>query len=71
MGREGAIKICLMAAAKESRAQGMGMGNREDRLEGGGDGESTAIKEDGCVIGTRSRVLGLKARTDSLGGARG
>ena len=47
------------------------MGKRGDRSEGGGDGESMAIKEDGCAAGTRSRALGLEARTDSWGGAGG
>ena len=37
------------------------MGERGDRLEGGGNRESMAIKEDSCAAGTRSRALGLKA----------
>ena len=47
------------------------MGKRGDRSEGGGDRESMAIKEDGCTAGTRSRVLGLEVRTNSLGWAGG
>ena len=47
------------------------MGKRGDRLEGGGDRESTAIKEDSCAAGMRSRALGLEAQTNSWGGARG
>ena len=60
-----------VTVAAKSRAQGVGVGERGDRSEGGGNGESTAIKEDGCVISTRSRALGLKAGTDATGGARG
>ena len=62
-----------VAVATKSRARGVGVGvgKRGDRLEGGGDGESTAIKEDGCAINTRSRALGLEAGTDSWGGAGG
>ena len=47
------------------------MGEREDRVEGGGDGESTAITEDGCAVGTRSKALGLEAGTDTTGGIGG
>ena len=65
------MKLCLMADAEKSKAQGVGVGEREDRSEGGGNGESTAIKEDGCAAGTRSKALGLKAQTDSWGGAGG
>jgi len=40
----------------------MGVGKRGDRSEGGGNGESTAIKEDSNVtVGMGSRALGLKA----------
>ena len=60
-----------MAVAAKSRARGVGVGRRGDRSEGGGDGESMAIKEDGCATGTRSKALGLEARTDSWGGAGG
>ena len=60
-----------VTVAVKSRARGMGVGERGDRSEGGGNRESTAIKEDGCVAGTRSRALGLEARTDSLEGAGG
>ena len=55
----------------KSRARGVGMGKRGDRLKGGGNRESMAIKEDSCAASTRSRVLGLKAQTDSIEGARG
>jgi len=48
----------------------MGVGERGDRLEGGGDGESTAIKEDSCAVGMKSRVLGLEAQTSPPKGAR-
>ena len=57
--------------SETSRARGVGVGEREVRVEGGGDGESTAITEDGCAIGTGSRALGLKAGTDTTGGAGG
>jgi len=60
----------LAADVAKSKAQGMGMGERGDRSEGGGDGESTAIKEDGNeVVGMGSRVLGLKAQTSPPEGA--
>ena len=71
MGGAGTVGGGPVTGAAKSRARGMGVGERGDRSEGGGDGESTAIKEDGCVIGTRSRALGLEARTDSIGGAGG
>jgi len=59
-----------MADTTKSRAQGVGVGERGDRSEGGGDGESTAIKEDGNVtVGMGSRVLGLEARTSPPEGA--
>ena len=49
----------------------MGVGERGDRLEGGGDGESTtAIKEDSYAVGMKSRVLGLEAQTSPPKGAR-
>jgi len=52
----------LMVDAAKSRARGVGVGERGDRSEGGGDGESTAIKEDGNVtVGMGSRAQGLKA----------
>jgi len=58
------------ADAIKSRARGVGVGERGDRSEGGGDGESTAIKEDGNVtVGMGSRVLGLEARTSPPRGA--
>ena len=60
-----------MTFAAKSKARGVGVGERGDRSEGGGDGESTAIKEDGCAIGTRSKALGLEAGTDTWGGAGG
>jgi len=54
----------------KSRAQGVGVGKREDRSERGGDRESTAIKEDGCVVSMKSRLLGLEAQTSPPKGAR-
>jgi len=59
------------ADAAKSRARGVGVGERGDRSEGGGDGESTAIKEDdgNVTAGMGSRALGLKARTSPLEGA--
>ena len=60
-----------MVDTTKSRARGVGVGERGDRSEGGGDGESTAIKEDGNVtVGMGSRALGLKARTSPPKGAR-
>ena len=47
------------------------MGEREVNVEGGGDRESTAIKEDSCAVGTRPKVLGLEVGTNSTGGAGG
>ena len=49
----------------------MGEGDKGVNVEGEGDGESTAIKEDGCAAGTCSEALGLEAGTDSTGGAGG
>jgi len=60
MGEGGPVTV-----AAKSRAQGVGMGKRGDRLEGGGDGESTAIKEDSCIIGMRSKALGLLSQTSN------
>jgi len=58
------------ADAAKSRARGVGVGERGDRSEGGGDGESTAIKEDGSeAVGMGSRALGLEARTSPPEGA--
>ena len=71
MGRGGIMEGGLVTVAAKSRAQGMGVGKREDRSEGGGDGESTAIREDGCTVGIKSRVLGLEAQTDPMGRAGG
>ena len=71
MGAGGVMGGGLMAVAAKSRARGVGVGERGERSEGGGDGESTAIKEDGCAISTRSKALGLEAQTDSWGGAGG
>ena len=59
------------SSTREPRARGVGVGERVVNVEGGGDGESTAITEDGCAIGTRSRALGLEAGTDTTGGAGG
>jgi len=60
----------LAADVAKSKAQGVGMGKRGDRSEGGGDGESTAIKEDGNeAVSMGSRALGLKARTSPPKGA--
>jgi len=60
----------LTADAAKSRARGVGVGERGDRSEGGGDGESTAIKEDGNVtVSMGSRALGLEARTSPPEGA--
>ena len=70
-GRGGCHRGGPVIVTTKSMAQDMGMGERGDRLEGGGDGESMAIKEDGCTVGTRSRALGLEAQTDFLGGAGG
>ena len=50
-----------MTVTTKSKVQGVGVGEREDKSEGGGDRESMAITEDSCVVGTRSRALGLKA----------
>jgi len=48
----------------------VGMGERGDRSEGGGEGESTAIREDGNVmVGMGSRALGLEAQTSPPKGA--
>ena len=67
MGRVGAMGGGLVSVAAKSKARGVGVGERGDRSEGGGDGESMAIKEDGCAVNTRSRALGLEVRTDSGG----
>jgi len=62
------------AVTAKSRAQGIGIGKRGDRLEGGGDRESTAIREDNNVmVSMGSRTLGLEARTsppEGLGDVR-
>ena len=71
MGTGGAVGGGPVAVTAKSRARGVGVGERGDRSEGGGDRESTAIKEDGCAASTGSRALGLKARTNSTGGAGG
>jgi len=60
----------LTADAAKSKARGMGVGERGDRSEGGGDGESTAIKEDGNVaVGKGSKARGLEALTSPPEGA--
>ena len=71
MGRGDTMGGGPVAVAVKSRVRGVGMGERGDRSEGGGNGESTAIKEDGCAVSTRSRALGLEAQTDARGGAGG
>ena len=71
MGGVGVMGVGPVTVAAKSRARGVGMGERGDRSEGGGNGESTAIKEDGCVTSMRSKALGLEAQTDSWGGAGG
>ena len=71
MGRGGIMGGGPVTVATKSKARGMGVGERGDRSEGGGDGEFTAIKEDGCAAGMRSRALGHEARTGATGGAGG
>ena len=61
----------LVTVAAKSRAQGVGVGERGDSSEGGGNRESMAIKEDSCAVGMRSRAWGLKAQTDPWEGAGG
>ena len=60
MGRGGTLEGDPVTVTVKSRAQDVDMGERGDRLEGGGDRESMAIKEDSCIAGTRSRALGLE-----------
>ena len=71
MGRGDTMGGGPVTVAVKSKARGVGVGERGDRSEGGGDGESTAIREDGCATGTRSKALGLEAGADPWGGARG
>ena len=65
MERGGVMGVEPVTVAMKSRARGMGMGKRGDKSERGGDRESMAIKEDSCTASTSSRVLGLKAQTNS------
>ena len=51
----------LVTVTTKSRVQGMGVGERGGRLEGGGDEESMAIKEDSYAVSIGSRALSLKA----------
>ena len=61
MGGEGIMGVGLVTVTMKSRARCVGVGKRGDRLEGGGNRESMAIKEDSCAASMGSKVLGLKA----------